>query len=119
MKKIISILVFFSVASLHAYTLKFYNQTGYLLQAIITFDPEAKCKKMTIAIPPESLDQSHQLPLEINLTCCTASIKIQRMDGDVLNRIEYDYQQTRTDEGTCSNAEIFITRRSDNILEIR
>lgn len=115
MKNIVGLLVFFTI-SLQAYSITFDNQTGYPLQGALLFEPDAPCKKVMIAIPPQS---PVQLPLRINVHCCTTSIKIQRADVDVLNRIEYDYEQQKTDEGLCTDTVILITRRSDNILELR
>ena len=109
MKKILLFLILFTMPSLHAYILKFYNQTDYPLAAMITFDPGAPCKTIIVAIPPQL---PNQLPIETNLTCCTASIKIQRTDN-ALNKIEYEV------ENKCGDTAINITQRSDNILEVR
>lgn len=115
MKKISALLIFFNMA-VEAYTITFDNQTGYPLYAAILFEPDEPCKKMIVPIPPQS---PIQLPQQITLHCCTSSIKIQRADVDALNKIEYDYEQLKTDEGKCVDTIIVITRRPDNILELK
>ena|ERR1700730_7031406 len=99
------------VPSIGAYKLQIFNKTPYPLQAIVKFEDPVVCSSMVFNMRPISM-------IEREMTCCIDVIKIMRTDPDVLNRIEYEYQQVKNNQGACTDTTVMVTVFSNDLLKI-